>query len=340
MSGDAGRDAMLESDGGKSLCRGGDGNRESATMRLETSDAAGAWASQIDVRPGLKLILADFTAHEPVRIDFETDQVPFEFSFHASGQARYTVTHRNGESRISVRPGVNVVCAFPRSHGAMEFPAYAPIRVAALHVELDLFDRYLSEQADLNAPELLEHLRGSGGCHYYQPSGMTPAMHVVVGQLLDCPYQGLTRRMFYESKALELVALQMAGFTGNSCRPAPSRADRERVQLAKEMLLRDLHNPPSLFEIARAVGMAHTSLNRAFKAVHGTTLFDYLRRQRLEQSKLLIHEGEMNITEIAYATGFSSPSHYARAFLTHFGVQPSACLKEVLSRRILSDQGV
>ncbi|PTN35590.1 AraC family transcriptional regulator [Desulfonatronum sp. SC1] len=328
-------DARLEDDGAKNPPKQDDGTLKTTKMRGDTPEAVGSWARQIDVRPGLKLILADFIAREPVRIEFETDLVPFEFSFHASGQARYTVAHHDGESRIAARPGANVVCAFPRSHGVMEFPAHVPIRVAALHVELSLFDRYLSEQTDIHAPELLEHLRGSGGNHYYQPNGMTPAMHVVVGQLLACPYHGLTRSIFVESKALELVALQMARFSGNNCRPTPSRADRERVRLAREMLLQNLHDPPSLFEIARAVGMAHTSLNKAFKAVHGTTLFEYLRRQRLEQGWLLIHEGEMNITEIAYATGFSSPSHFARSFLAHFGVQPSACLKEVLSRKTI-----
>lgn len=325
----------MDGKGGKSLSRLDDGTSVAETMRLESLGAAGARACQIDVRPGLKLILADFTAREPVRIDFETDQVPFEFSFHVSGDARYTVAHKHGERRFAVRSGVNVVCAFPRSHGAMEFPAHKQLRVAALHVEPELFDRYLTEQGNLHAPELLEHLRGSGGSHYYQPSGMTPAMHVVVGQLLNCPYHGLARRIFFESKALELVALQMARFSVSNCRPTPSRADRERVRLAREMLLQNLHDPPSLFEIARAVGMAHTSLNKVFKAVHGTTLFEYLRRQRLEQGRLLIQEGEMNITEIAYATGFSSPSHFARAFLAHFGVQPSACLKEVLSRKTI-----
>ncbi len=305
---------------------------------MEAPEAPGAWARQIDLRPGLRLILADFTPQENIRIDFETNQAPFEFSFHVSGHARYTVAHHDGERRFAVRPGANVICAFPQSHGTMEFSPHAPLRVVALHVEPELFDHYLTEQADLHAPELLEHLRESGRSHYYQPGEMTPAMHIVVGQLLDCPYHGLPRRMFFESKALELVALQMAKFCGNNCRPTPSRADRERVRLAREMLMKNLDDPPSLFEIARAVGMAHTRLNRAFKAVHGTTLFEYLRRQRLEQGRLLIQEARMNIAEIAYATGFSSPSHFARAFLAHFGVQPSACLKEVLSHGTISSQ--
>jgi AraC-like DNA-binding protein len=43
----------------------------------------------------------------------------------------------------------------------------------------------------------------------------------------------------------------------------------------------------------------------------------------------------MNVAEIAYATGFSSPSHFARAFVTYFGVQPKAYQKEIRSHRAI-----
>lgn len=112
--------------------------------------------------------------------------------------------------------------------------------------------------------------------------------------------------------------------------------DGERIRQARELLLRDMENPPTLFQLADAVGMTHTRLNRGFRKFHGATVFEYLRRQRLEKSRWMIDRGEMSLAEIAYATGFSSPSHFARAFLQHFGIQPSAYLKEVRHRRTIS----
>ncbi len=41
---------------------------------------------------------------------------------------------------------------------------------------------------------------------YYQGS-MIPAMHTVIHQILQCPYQGRIKRLYLEGKALELMIL-------------------------------------------------------------------------------------------------------------------------------------
>jgi hypothetical protein len=47
---------------------------------------------------------------------------------------------------------------------------------------------------------------------------MTPAMRSTVLQIIDCPYQGITREYFLESKALELVAYKLDQLGGESTR--------------------------------------------------------------------------------------------------------------------------
>ena len=82
-------------------------------------------------------------------------------------------------------------------------------------------------------------------------------------------------------------------------------------------------------ELARSVGLSHPKLNQGFREIYGVTVFDYLRQKRLENARSYIQEGRMNITEAAYATGFSSSSHFSRAFLKYFGIQPSLYLNEI-----------
>ena len=43
----------------------------------------------------------------------------------------------------------------------------------------------------------------------------------------------------------------------------------------------------------------------------GTTVFGYLREKRLEKAFLLLQEGNLNVTDIASAVGYSIPSYFA-----------------------------
>jgi AraC family transcriptional activator of pyochelin receptor len=299
---------------------------------------------QIDIKPGLGLVLADFQPGGALCIGFETGAVPFEFAYHLSGGARYTVEHRQGKTCFDGNPGLNVVSAFSHSKGSMAFSARVPIRMVAIHIQPRFFAEILKDQPDGGDPDLQEALQQYGSFFNARPSRMTPAMCVAANQMLACPYYGVTRQMFLESKTLELMALQLEERSSRASAPIDRHPvnpnDLMRVRRARDILLRDWQDPPTLFQLARKVGLTHTRLNRGFRAMYGTTVFEYLRRHRLEESRLLIHDAEMNIAEIAYATGFSSPSHFSRAFLNRFGIQPSAYLKDVLRRRVISVRNV
>jgi AraC family transcriptional activator of pyochelin receptor len=154
-------------------------------------------------------------------------------------------------------------------------------------------------------------------------------MDTAVRQLLNCPYSGPLGEIYREGKAVELIAHKLAQIEV-SATAAPEfnqlrLNDLERVYRAKEVLIRDLENPPKLFDLARAAGTTHTQLNRGFRKVFGTSVFGYLRKIRLEKARDLMAKGAMNVTEAAFAVGYSSLSSFFRAFSAHFGFKPVHC---------------
>jgi AraC-like DNA-binding protein len=48
-----------------------------------------------------------------------------------------------------------------------------------------------------------------------------------------------------------------------------------------------------------------------------------LRRMRIERAAQLLRARPGSISEVAYAVGFKSPSHFARVFRERYGVSPS-----------------
>jgi AraC-like DNA-binding protein len=50
--------------------------------------------------------------------------------------------------------------------------------------------------------------------------------------------------------------------------------------------------------------------------------------QRLERARLFLWKRQMNVTEAAFAVGYSSLSHFAKIFRARFGVNPHEYLAQ------------
>lgn len=75
-------------------------------------------------------------------------------------------------------------------------------------------------------------------------------------------------------------------------------------------------------DVARAVGVSATYLQKIFKQVQGMTMIEYLNRIRIERSKLLLACTDDPVVDIAIATGYNSRQHFARVFHGCVGVSP------------------
>ncbi|GAB4372021.1 MAG: hypothetical protein Kow009_08140 [Spirochaetales bacterium] len=72
-------------------------------------------------------------------------------------------------------------------------------------------------------------------------------MKIVLDQVLQCPFEGGLKRIYLESKALELIALcflQVAQLkTVNGKRVLLSGSDKENIHLAELILLENMQPP-------------------------------------------------------------------------------------------------
>ena len=159
-------------------------------------------------------------------------------------------------------------------------------------------------------------------------------MMAVIQQILHCPYQGMIKRAYLESKAIELIALvldhEVTIQQGESKQSALKPEQLERVHYAKEILLRDMGNPPSLAELALQVGLNDFMLRQGFRQVFGTTVFGQLQAYRLSIAKQLLSEQDMSVSEITRHVGYTSVSYFSRAFKKKFGIGPKAYQKAVV----------
>ena len=100
------------------------------------------------------------------------------------------------------------------------------------------------------------------------------------------------------------------------------RVARDRVERTKELLARDLANPPTLEMLGQEVGCSPFYLSRIFSREVGLTIPQYLRNLRMERAAELLRSGRYNVTEAATEVGYSSLSHFSKAFCETIGCCP------------------
>ena len=75
-------------------------------------------------------------------------------------------------------------------------------------------------------------------------------------------------------------------------------------------------------QLCRELAVSRTQLYRKFKSVSNQSIADYFKLLRLFKSKLLLSTTKMNVTEVAFASGFKNLSYFSREFTHHFGKSP------------------
>lgn len=79
----------------------------------------------------------------------------------------------------------------------------------------------------------------------------------------------------------------------------------------------------SVEQLASEVGLSRSHLHRKMKEITGISASEFIRNLRVEQAAKLIRENKINITQVAYAVGFSSEAHFSTVFRKHFGSSPT-----------------
>ncbi|HYX06725.1 MAG TPA: hybrid sensor histidine kinase/response regulator transcription factor, partial [Bacteroidales bacterium] len=76
-------------------------------------------------------------------------------------------------------------------------------------------------------------------------------------------------------------------------------------------------------QLADILQISQRQLYRKLKAVSGSTVHEFITRVRMDHAAKLLLDSSLNISEIAYRTGFSEPSNFSRTFSRHFRMSPT-----------------
>lgn len=285
------------------------------------------FVSCVEIRPGFSICISDYNVRVPVTIEIEYPGAAFGFGFYMSGSTKSQT--RNMKKIIESRGGQSAVYYYPDPSGTVAEAENSHRKSITLLMKPSCFYDLFHEKIDILPESFKSFCSGALLSEFAQSGIITEMISHVLYQIINCPFKGRVRQFYLEAKAMELIVLRLEQMEGVpcACNELPF-GEMEKINAAADLLLADLENPPSLFGLARSVGVSHGKLNQGFNRVFGTTVFGYLRECRLGRARQLLSSKQMNVTQAALNVGYTSLPSFSRAFYNRFGVTPKQYIKE------------
>lgn len=169
----------------------------------------------------------------------------------------------------------------------------------------------------------------------------TPCRHVQVSALLrELLHVAAAFPATYDPEGREgwIMALIAAEVAGLATQPAaqalhtPIPRDARLLRVCRE-LLDNLDRPWTIDQAAMAAGMGRRTFTRRFRSEMGVSFITWSARARLNAAVGRLNEGA-SITQVAFESGYNSPSAFATMFKRSLGVAPSNYQVATACRRV------
>jgi AraC-like DNA-binding protein len=273
------------------------------------------------LRPGISLLVEDYKLRENLVVETSANQLTtylelgFSLLGHSSG-----IDIKSGQNFISLELDTG-------ESNWQEWQAQERILKLDIHIEYSLLESlifpYLNKLS-VNFREIIE--KKNNEINYCQVGSTTPEMQTILWQILNCPYQALTRQLYLEAKVLELMALRLENL--QEFPPLDSTITLKPEQInsihqARNILINNFTNPPTLLALAKQVNLNDCTLKKGFQQIFGITVFGYLHNYRMERAKELLLDTTLTVNQVAQSVGYASRSAFMTAFRKKFSTSPS-----------------
>lgn len=103
--------------------------------------------------------------------------------------------------------------------------------------------------------------------------------------------------------------------------------DEELVRKAVNVVERHISDDFSVEDLSREVGLTRGHLYKRLTALTGKTPMEFIRAIRMNRARQLLERSGMQVAEVAYAVGYSSPKIFSRNFKAEMGMTPTEYIK-------------
>jgi AraC-like DNA-binding protein len=155
---------------------------------------------------------------------------------------------------------------------------------------------------------------------------ITAEMATLIHEIFHNTYRGRTTQLYVGTKIFYILLKCLENVTTINIKAFLniSQSDIEKVEKARDYLLKNMQNSISTGFLANRIEMDERKLARIFKLIVGKPVHNFLVDERMKKARILLRDTNMLIKEIAVEVGYGkNPIVFAEIFKRKFGIAPS-----------------
>ncbi|WP_247236616.1 helix-turn-helix transcriptional regulator [Telluribacter sp. SYSU D00476] len=265
----------------------------------------------------------DFQLKDQVRLEKQVEGEGVQLHFLLEGGGMIEAKGQTDERQFS--PNQHTICYQPNSQRTFDCHTSAQtLNYFTIWIPREVYFHLIAPDSALHQ-SFAQGIQ-AGQCTYMTPQNMpiTPAMRRVISEIQHCDRCGDLKKLFIESKVIELLMLQIEQINATALQRSTSKgSDWQKIEEAKRILEETYQSPPTITELARMIGLNEFRLKKDFKEQVGNTIYGFVLQQRMELARNWLLEQEKSIGEIAHLVGYRNHAHFTAAFKKYFKYLPS-----------------
>ncbi|MCH1384707.1 MAG: AraC family transcriptional regulator [Flavobacteriaceae bacterium] len=280
------------------------------------------------IENGFWVLQYDNTTKEEQQVTREVDVNCIQFHFCFKGKASFFFN--NGTYTLPLADEHVLLLYNPQRSLPMQATIAPGTKMISVLISIQKFHGLFSHEAETIAFLNEDNINKK----YYQDQIISPAMAVILSQMLQHESDALMGRLYLKAKVYELFSLYFNPEKKSDIAQCPFLADEENVRKihqAKQIVVEHMSEPPSLQHLADEVGLSLKRLKDGFKQLYGAPVYQFLLDHKMETARKMLSMGTQNVNEVGLKLGYSTSSHFIAAFKKKYGTTPKKYIMSLSS---------
>ncbi len=295
---------------------------------METKNVAQGSFNEVFIEDGFFVLKIQNDSPMVEKVTREVDSTFIQFHFCLKGHAKFIFNEGRYALEVSEENSLllyNTQLALP-----MNLELAPNSWMVSIIMTIRKFHSLFSKEADyipFLTPENKEK-------KYYSQEGVSPAIAVVLSQIMNYNLHPSIKSLYIKGKVYELISLYFNKSGDTDLEQCPFLVDEDnvkRIRKAKEIMIARMAEPPTLVELSEEIGLSLKKLKEGFKQIYGDSVYSFLFDYKMEHARKLLESGHHNVNEIGLKVGYSTASHFIAAFRKKYGTTPKKYVMSIVN---------
>ncbi|NOQ36779.1 MAG: helix-turn-helix domain-containing protein [Methylococcaceae bacterium] len=236
------------------------------------------------------------------------------------GNSRFIDKHNN---ELLFQEGYTSITCFNSSQGERQYQAKQSLRQLRFSMNKSWLDKYFGE-------DKTKAWFSKKETQLLSQRPISPQAMMAVQQLSNANVSKELLPLFMRGQAMTLLASELSPLFVKTQKDTArfSQKDKQIVNLARDILLSEFKNPPSIAQLSKRAGTNQCKLKQLFHHFFNNTPYGLLLEYRMNKAYQLLESTGSQVGIVADFVGYAHASNFSAAFIKYFGTSPKQISKQ------------